>query len=317
MNFLWTLVNVLAVLGVCCVEADEVSVFVMKGDSVTLYTDVDANLQNKMRWYFNDHQITEIIGDRRETCSDHECKWTFRGELKLDNQTGSLTITNLRTKQSGLYEIKIINSDSVGSKIFNVSVHDVPERDEMIRKSVKEGESVALELGEERKTKELLLYFSGILIAKITRDQSTICGNDQCNERFRDRLKLDHQTGSLIITNVRTTDSGRYRLQINGSSFSIHRTLTVLTVIAVPDSGWSSAAVAGIVVGVVLSLTAAVAAVFIYVARRKRKNNHDSVNRGQQGNHLQNLSTDQPATPIITPEGNASNENANRNHVEH
>ncbi len=40
--------------------------------------------------------------------------------------------------------------------------------------------------------------------------------NDECAGRsFKGRLKVDHQTGSLIITNARTTDSGVYELQIN------------------------------------------------------------------------------------------------------
>ncbi|XP_050951437.1 uncharacterized protein LOC127154074 [Labeo rohita] len=193
-----------------------------------------------------------ITGNEREICSVAECKERFSDRLKVDNQTGFLTITNLRTTDSGTYKLNIISSGSYSDKVFNIYVHDVPEQDEMNRNSVKEGESVALKLGEDGKMKDLLLYFRDILIAKITGNQSKICENDQCDKIFGNRLKLDHQTGSLTITNIRTTDSGPYNLQINSSSFSISRKLAVLTVIG---SGLSSAAVAGI--------CAAAAAVFV------------------------------------------------------
>uniref|UniRef100_A0A8C2CC48 Immunoglobulin domain-containing protein n=1 Tax=Cyprinus carpio TaxID=7962 RepID=A0A8C2CC48_CYPCA len=266
---LWTLVNVLPLLGVSGVDTDQESVFVKEGDSVTLHTNIEANQQGKMRWYFNDIQIAKITVDQREICSEDECKERFRDRLKLDNQTGSLTIMNTRTTDSGDFRRKVINTGSVSDKIFNVSVHGVSaaERDQMKRKSVKEGESITLDPGVVKNPNVVKMwYFNDIPIAEITGDQSKVCTDDECKERFRDRLKLDHQTGSLTIMNTRTTDSGDYKLEITSSSFSISRILIVLTV---NDSGLSPAAVAGIVTVVVL-LIAAAAAVFLYLKARRK-----------------------------------------------
>ncbi|KTF90025.1 hypothetical protein cypCar_00033348, partial [Cyprinus carpio] len=240
----------------------------MEGDSVTLYTDIEANQQEKVRWYFKDIQIATIIGDEREVCSEDECKERFRDRLKLDHQTGSLTITNTRTTDSGLYELKVINSGNFSNKIFSVSVHDVPKLDEIKRNSVEEGESVTLDPGIVKNLNGVMTwYFNDIPIAEIAGDQSKICSYDECKERFRDRLKLDHQTGSLTITDTRIIDSGLYKLQINSrNSFSISRISAVLMVI---DSGLSSAAVTRICV--VVLLTAAAVVVFFYCKCQKRK----------------------------------------------
>ncbi|XDV23533.1 hypothetical protein PO909_028076, partial [Leuciscus waleckii] len=86
------------------------------------------------------------------------------------------------------------------------------------RKSVKEGESVTLDSGVIKKTNDLITWY-------FIDNYCKICEGEQCDERFRDRLKLDHQTGSLTITNTTNTDSGEYKLEIISSSdsFSFRR----------------------------------------------------------------------------------------------
>ncbi|XP_039538804.1 uncharacterized protein LOC120486727 [Pimephales promelas] len=249
--------------GVSGVGSDEVSV--MEGDSVTLYTGVQTIKQYDIKWYFNDIRIAQINGDLSKFCTDVQCNEgteIFRDRLKLDHQTGSLTIMNIINAHSGLYELKIISS-RVSGNIFTVSVHGVSaaERDEVKRKSVKEGESVALHLGVIRKPSDVMMwYYKDTLIAEITGDQSQICTDVQCKERFRDRLKLDHQTGSLTITHTTNTHSGLYKLQM----IFINRTFSITRVkrfsVSVIGSGLSPGAVAGICVSVLLLVSVVVGA---------------------------------------------------------
>uniref|UniRef100_A0A8C1X6U5 Immunoglobulin domain-containing protein n=1 Tax=Cyprinus carpio TaxID=7962 RepID=A0A8C1X6U5_CYPCA len=287
MNYFWMTV-ILLVTGASAVNID---VSVMEGDSVTLYTDVTKTQDNKVQWYYNSGRIARITGDPNKTCTDVQCNegnWRFRDRLHLDHQTGSLTIRNITNTDSGLYGllIIIITSSRSSDKIFNVTIHDVraAERDEMKRKSVKEGKSVTLDPGVMKKTNDLMMWhFNDICIAEIPGDPRSSadvqCKDDE--ERFRDRLEVN-QTGSLTITNTRTTDSGLYKLQISSSGFSIMRSFSV-NVTAVPDSGLysavsdlglSPAVVAGISAGVVVLLivTAAAAGVIYHLRRRKDGN---------------------------------------------
>ncbi len=86
--------------------------------------------------------------------------------------------------------------------------------------SVKEGDSVTLKINvTETQTGDKIEWKFGTnrtLIARMNGEISNIY--DGPDGIFRDRLKLDHQTGSLIITNTRTTDSGLYEVEISRSS---------------------------------------------------------------------------------------------------
>ncbi|XP_039520349.1 T-cell surface antigen CD2-like [Pimephales promelas] len=100
--------------------------------------------------------------------------------------------------------------------------------------SVTEGESVTLNTDTEIQTGELIMWRTGhnSLIAKIK-------GN--IFERFRDRLTLNEKTGSLTITNTRTTDSGLYRVISTRSKMPLNTfNLTVYARLPVPVISHSS-----------------------------------------------------------------------------
>ncbi len=96
-------------------------------------------------------------------------------------------------------------------------------------KSVTEGESVTLEI--DVNTDNVIQWRFGhskILIALLNRENGLRTVNDDAlGGRFRDRLELD-KTGSLTITDTRTTDSGLY--EVIGSSTQTHLNTFNLTV---------------------------------------------------------------------------------------
>ncbi|XP_016113135.1 uncharacterized protein [Sinocyclocheilus grahami] len=222
-------------------------------------------------WYFNGKRIAYINGVQK-ICTDEQCPERFRDGLKLDHQTGSLTITNTRITDSGEYKLLVGGSNN--EKIFNVIVTGVSDAgSDRVSVSVKEGDPVTLHTDVKINHQDITMwYFNGKRIAYINGVQK-ICTDEQCPERFRDGLKLDHQTGSLTITNTRITDSGEYKLLVGGSN---NEKIFNVIVTAVPDSGLSSAAVAGIVVAVLL-VAAVVGGVMIY--RRMRYRNDKKKNK--------------------------------------
>ncbi len=97
----------------------------MEGDSVTLHTDFKIKQQDSIKWEFQYSQIGVITGDLRYICTDDQCEdgnERFRDRMKLDNQTGSLTIINTRTEHTGLYKLEIISRRFRIMRNFTVDV---------------------------------------------------------------------------------------------------------------------------------------------------------------------------------------------------
>ncbi|XDV24145.1 hypothetical protein PO909_028400 [Leuciscus waleckii] len=294
--FLFLLLTSLRLQGVFA-YTEEVSVLVMEGDPVTLNTDVQTNQQELIRWYFNGIRIAQITGDLSDICTDVQCdegNERFRGRLELDYETGSLTIMNTGDTDSGDYKLEII-SDRFSEKIFSVSVTGVFDYTEEVSVLVMEGDSVTLNSGVQTNQQDSIRwYYNDILIAQIKRDQSNICTDVQCNEgneRFRDRLKLDHQTGSLTIMNTRNTDTGEYTLVIISiSSRFSEKIYSVYVYDPDPDPFRRGIYAAVTVIVAVILLILAV----IYCCKcRARRNEANRTERDKQESRAEDSSPDQ------------------------
>ncbi|XP_021325366.3 uncharacterized protein si:dkey-102c8.2 [Danio rerio] len=110
--------------GVFGADANKVkSVSVTEGDSVTLNTDVtEVQKTDQILWMFGP-QETRIAEIHKQSIDMFDSNETFGDRLKMDRQTGSLTITDITTELSGLYKLTIITSGGTTYKRFSVTVY--------------------------------------------------------------------------------------------------------------------------------------------------------------------------------------------------
>ncbi|KAA0711801.1 hypothetical protein E1301_Tti019116 [Triplophysa tibetana] len=106
------------------VFGDEVkSVSVMEGHSVTLHTDVThIQTYDEIEWRFKGIRIARIMrsGDTNPTYDETEI---FRDKLKMNNQTGDLTITHITSQHSGLYTLYILRGNTERDKRFSLTAN--------------------------------------------------------------------------------------------------------------------------------------------------------------------------------------------------
>ncbi|XP_065099433.1 uncharacterized protein [Paramisgurnus dabryanus] len=113
----------------CClvgVFGDEMkSVSVMEGDSVTLHTNTKLQTDDVIQWMFGPEEtlIARINKPANKTSIYADVlDGRFRDRLQANNQTGDLTITNITTQQTGLYNITITGKKKTSYR-FNVTVY--------------------------------------------------------------------------------------------------------------------------------------------------------------------------------------------------
>jgi len=100
----------------------------MVGDPVTLHTDITEIQENQLiRWKFADskrHNRAEftVITEWDKTNNEEHFynEERFNDHLKLDHNTGSLSITNVTPQLYGHYKLHIISEGQKISKTFNV-----------------------------------------------------------------------------------------------------------------------------------------------------------------------------------------------------
>ncbi|XP_073717819.1 uncharacterized protein [Misgurnus anguillicaudatus] len=206
------------------------TVTVNEGDSVTLHTGVtEIQMDVVIEWMFgHDQVLIAVINRAADTIALDGDDVRFRDRLKLNNQTGDLTITDIRSEHTGVYKLEI-TGEKTTTKTFSVSVFGGTGGVKQI--SVMEGDSVTLHTGLteiQRDEKILWLYErEKTVLAQINRAAHIFFINDIAKKRIVPKLHVDHQKGDLTIRNIGAAQSGLYQVHIIGSMHTIHKRFNI------------------------------------------------------------------------------------------
>ncbi|XP_073718464.1 uncharacterized protein [Misgurnus anguillicaudatus] len=199
---------------------------VYSGESVDLKTETDIKKIEKIEWRFGETLIAEINPANQNPTTYDGDDDLFRDKLDLNPQTGDLNINDIREEHTGVYKLKIIRDGETSYKRFSVFV-----RDKIKPLQVYEGESVDLktEVKDIKRDDVIEWRFRETLIAEINPANNIFSTYDGDDDLFRDKLKLNHQTGDLNINDIRREHKGDYRLKIiRGGKTSYKRSIVIV-----------------------------------------------------------------------------------------
>uniref|UniRef100_A0A672LGN2 Immunoglobulin domain-containing protein n=1 Tax=Sinocyclocheilus grahami TaxID=75366 RepID=A0A672LGN2_SINGR len=195
---------------------------VIEGEPVTLNTDrTELQRGGVIEWKFGGSVIAKISRAANKICQKtyDGADERFRNRLELDCKTGSLTITNSRTTDSGDYQLQIATNGKVELyRKFNVSVFE-----NGLNFKFPFGDSVTLHTTvSELQSDDIIEWMreDNVIIAEVKNNKYEIKNNNPTNDvpdrSFEGRLELDHKTGSLTIKNITSQHEGIYILDIGG-----------------------------------------------------------------------------------------------------
>ncbi|KAF4096292.1 hypothetical protein G5714_022261 [Onychostoma macrolepis] len=102
---------------------DEVKT-VMEGDALTLHTGAQQNKDNiETIWFFKSRNLTTRIAHMNNGKSFTHYEKTLADRLQLDQESGSLTICNISTSDSGVYEVSLTIRLDVSERKIKVDVY--------------------------------------------------------------------------------------------------------------------------------------------------------------------------------------------------
>lgn len=110
-NCTFDLIDVLLCFSLLCsavIHEDQISAVELEG-FITLRTGVtEIQYEDKILWTFGDEEtlIAQIIKGAAPSFCDFE-DGMFRDRLKINPQTGDLTLTNITARCTGLYQVQI------------------------------------------------------------------------------------------------------------------------------------------------------------------------------------------------------------------
>nr|XP_055073050.1 uncharacterized protein LOC129453013 [Misgurnus anguillicaudatus] len=247
-------------------DPDVKSVSVMAGGSVTLRTDITQLQGDEMIWWrFGEGESKSLLAEItiKNIWYEHG---TFRDNLHIsDKQIGDLTINNMMIKNSGLYEAEINLDTETVYKRFNVTVFESPSvinsgPSEVTSFTVMEGESVILPCNVQTQRDDLIQWIFGdesVLIAEFDMEDNKTSLYDGADGRFKDRLKINDQTGDLTITDSKTKHTGVYQLKISRNK---QTTLYKIFSVTVRETCLLLGGIAGLCVIFLLVIAAVIAA---------------------------------------------------------